>query len=39
LASAFSIPGKRHSEERLLAYPPVLHAANRMRQRFGRPPI
>jgi uncharacterized membrane protein YczE len=37
--SLLDFPGKRRLEERLLAYPPVLHAANRMRQRFGRPPI
>jgi hypothetical protein len=37
--SLLDFPGKRHLEERLLAYPPVLHAANRMRQRFGRPPV
>jgi uncharacterized membrane protein YczE len=37
--SLLDFSGKRHLEERLLAYPPVLHAANRMRQRFGRPPI
>jgi hypothetical protein len=37
--SLLDFPGKRRLEERLLAYRPVLHAANRMRQRFGRPPI
>jgi hypothetical protein len=26
-------------EERMLAYPPVLHTVNRMRQRFGRSPV
>jgi hypothetical protein len=37
--SLLDFPGKRHLEERLLAYPPVLHAVNRMRQRFGRSPV
>jgi hypothetical protein len=37
--SLLEFPGKRHLEERLLAYPPVLHAVNRMRQRFGRSPV
>jgi len=34
--SLVDFPGKRRWEERLLGYPPVLHAVNRMRQRFGR---
>ena len=37
--SLLEFPGKRHLEERLLAYPPMLHAVNRMRQRFGRSPV
>ena len=37
--SLLDFPGKRHLEERLLAYPPVLHAVNRMRQRFGCSPV
>ncbi len=37
--SLLDFPGKRHLEERLLAYPPVFHAVNRMRQRFGRSPV
>jgi hypothetical protein len=37
--SLLDFPGKRHLEERLLAYPPVLHAVNRMRRRFGRSPV
>ena len=37
--SLIDFPGKRHLEERLLAYPAVLHAVNRMRQRFGRSPV
>jgi hypothetical protein len=37
--SLLEFPGKRHLEERLLAYPPVLHAVNRMRKRFGRSPV
>jgi hypothetical protein len=37
--SLLDFPGKRHLEERLLAYPPVLHTVNRMRQRFGRSPV
>lgn len=37
--SLVDFPGKRRLEERLLAYPPVLHAVNRMRQRFGRSPV
>jgi hypothetical protein len=37
--SLLDFPGKRRLEERLLAYPPVLHAVNRMRQRFGRSPV
>jgi hypothetical protein len=37
--SLADFPGKRRLEERLLGYPPVLQAVNRMRQRFGRAPV
>jgi len=37
--SLLDFPGKRRMEERMLAYPPVLHTVNRMRQRFGRSPV
>ncbi|HJX66666.1 MAG TPA: hypothetical protein VJ860_22235 [Polyangia bacterium] len=37
--SLLDFSGKRRMEERLLAYPPVLHAVNRMRQRFRRSPV
>jgi hypothetical protein len=37
--SLVDFPRKRRLEERLLGYPPVFQAVNRMRQRFGRVPI
>jgi hypothetical protein len=37
--SLLDFPGKRNLEERLLSYSPVLHAVNRMRQRFRRSPV
>ena len=37
--SLMDFPGKRRLEERLLGYPPVLHAINSMRRRFGRAPV
>ena len=37
--SLLDFPGKRRMEERMLTYPPVLHAVNRMRHRFGRSPV
>lgn len=37
--SLADFPKKRRLEERLLGYPPVLQAVNRMRQRFGRPAV
>jgi hypothetical protein len=37
--SLVDFPGKQRLEERMLAYPPVLHAVNRMRQRYGRLPL
>lgn len=37
--SLADFPKKRRLEERLLGYPPVLQAVNRMRQRFGRAPV
>jgi hypothetical protein len=37
--SLADFPGKQRLEERMLAYPPVLHAVNRMRQRHGRLPL
>ncbi len=37
--SLADFPGKRRLEERLLGYPPVLQAVNRMRRRFGRAPV
>jgi hypothetical protein len=32
-------PGKRSLEERILRRPWVLHAINRLRARFARPPL
>jgi hypothetical protein len=32
-------PGKRRLERRILGYPPVLHALNRLRTRAGQPPF
>jgi hypothetical protein len=32
-------PGKRRLQRRLVAYPPVLRSANRLRAMFGRPPL
>jgi hypothetical protein len=37
--SLVDFPGKQRLEERLLAYPRVLHAVNRLRQRYGRLPM
>ena len=37
--SLVDFPGKQRLEERLLALPRVLHAVNRMRQRYGRLPM
>jgi hypothetical protein len=34
-----NFPGKRRLERRLVAYPPVLRAITRLRQRAGRPPL
>ena len=37
--SLLDFPGKRVFERRLLSRPMVLQAINRLRQRFGRPPL
>jgi hypothetical protein len=37
--SLLDFPGKRVLERRLLSRPMVLQAINRLRQRFGRPPL
>ncbi len=37
--SLLDFPGKRALERRLLSRPMVLQAINRLRQRFGRPPL
>jgi hypothetical protein len=37
--SLLDFPGKRRLERRLLAVPSVLRFLNRMRDRFGRPPL
>jgi len=34
-----NFPGKRHLEQRLVSRPRVFHAVNRLRARFGRPPL
>lgn len=37
--SLMDFPGKRRLERRLIAQPAVLRTINRLRQRFGRPPL
>jgi hypothetical protein len=33
------LPGKRHLERRLIALPTVLRTINKLREKFGRPPL
>ncbi|MGH7234889.1 MAG: hypothetical protein ACREIO_00760 [Nitrospiraceae bacterium] len=37
--SLLDFPGKRHMERRLIGQPAVLKAINRLREKFGRPPL
>ena len=32
-------PGKQRLERKIVSYPKVLHALNRLRERFGKPPL
>ena len=32
-------PGKEHLERKIVSYPKVLEALNRLRKRFGKPPL
>jgi hypothetical protein len=37
--SLVDFPGKRQLERKLIGQPAVLNAINKMRQRFGQPPL
>ena len=37
--SLLDFPGKRHLERRLVAQPAVLRTINKLREKFGRPPL
>ena len=37
--SLLDFPGRRHLERRLIGRPSVLHAINRVRKKFGKPPL
>lgn len=37
--SLLDFPGKRHLERRLVGQPAVLRTINKLREKFGRPPL
>jgi hypothetical protein len=37
--SLLDFPGKRHMERRLIGQPAVLRTINKLREKFGRPPL